>query len=421
VAVSGGADSMVLLELLHLLGYKITVAHCNFNLRPGDCDLDQKLVEDYCFEKEIICYVQSFNTKQEARKRKISLEMAARDLRYAWFEELRQFLSADYIATGHHMNDNVETVLLNTTRGAGLRGLTAMKPIQGNIVRPMLFATRQQIEICARACNIPFRNDSSNRDVTIPRNRFRNLIVPEMQNINPSFIQTMQQNTEVWNDWYQFSMQHLHKLMKERVKNTNLGLWLELNPLDDKPTQRLLFFELLSDLGYGGNQTANYQRILKSQTGVSINTPRHKITREREGLLVSEIESNPLPDFFEIKSLPFLTSNPFAISIEVSAEDVSRQYNEDKNIECVDFEKVTKPLTIRKWQPGDRFYPLGMNGSKKVSDFLTDLKISSFEKQNQLVLEDKKGIIWVVGLRIDKRYATEEKSQTFLVLRKKNT
>ncbi len=417
-AVSGGADSMVLLALLKKAGYSLTAAHCNFNLRPGECDLDQQLVVDFCTRNNIPCYTKSFDTKAVARNQQVSVEMAARALRYDWFEMLRQGVGAECVATGHHLNDNVETFFLNITRGSGLRGLTGMQPRQGFIVRPLLFATRTEIELFARRNNIPFRKDSSNDDCSIPRNRLRNNVIPQIEKINPSFVNTMERNMEIWNDWYHFSTRRLHELMDRRLTLIEHGFNLELNPDDDASTQRLMLFEVLSGLGFGGNQAAECLSTLGLQTGKTLQAGQYTVIRDRNTIVILENTGKTNPENLKINTVPFLVSNAFGFTIEQSEKDETQAYSSDKNTECVDFQKVTLPLILRPWQSGDRFYPLGMKGSKKVSDFLTNAKVNPADRKNQLVLADQNGIIWVVGMRLDSRYATTKKTTSFLILKR---
>jgi tRNA(Ile)-lysidine synthase len=417
VATSGGADSMVLLSLMHRVGYKITVAHCNFNLRPGDCDLDQQLVESFCKKLGIECFVESFDTVGYAKSQKISVEMAARDLRYSWFAQLKSELNIDFIAIGHHLNDNIETVLLNMTRGTGLRGLTAMTAVHSDIIRPLLFAEREHIVQYAVANDIPFREDYTNSDNSIPRNRFRNVVIPEFEKINPSFLETMKKNIDVWNDWYQFSIKQLQTIRDKIVSQNNNGVFVRLDKNMDKSTLNLVLFELLSDMGYSGNRTHEYLKIVDSQVGVYIKTENHYIVRERNGVLITDLDM--IDDFqtVSIESIPFYGSEKISLTIEHSDIDQTNQYKNNSFVECIDFEKITLPLTIRRWQKGDKFFPIGMNGSKKVSDYLTDIKKKSVEKQQQLVLTDKSGIIWVIGLRLDKRYAITNQTTKFLILK----
>jgi len=417
VATSGGVDSMVLLSLMHRVGYKISVAHCNFNLRPGDCDLDQQLVEMFCNKLGIDCLVKSFDTISYAKLQKISVEMAARDLRYSWFAQLKKELNIDFIATGHHLNDNVETVLLNMTRGTGLRGLTAMTAVQSYIIRPLLFAERERIIQYAVANNIPFREDYTNSDNSIPRNLFRNVVIPEFEKINPSFLETMKRNIDVWNDWYQFSIKQLQTVCDTIVSQNSNGIFVRLDTNIDKSTLNLVLFEFLSDMGYSGNRALEYLKIVDSQAGVYIKTEKHYLVRERNGVLITDLDLFEDFQTVTIESIPFYGTEKIGLTIECSNTDQTNQFKTNSFVECVDFEKITLPLTIRRWQKGDRFFPIGMNGSKKVSDYLTDIKKKSVEKQQQLVLTDQNGIIWVIGLRLDKRYAITNQTIRFLMLK----
>ncbi len=417
VATSGGADSMVLLSLLHKVGYKLTAAHCNFNLRPRDCDLDQFLVESFCNMLRIKCYTKSFETINYAKTHKISIEMAARDLRYNWFKQLKADIYANYIATGHHLNDNIETVLLNLIRGTGLRGLVAMTPWQSDIIRPLLFADKKHIIKYAVANNIPFREDYTNNDNSITRNLLRNIVIPEFEKINPSFVETMRKNMDILSSWHQFSTKQLQQVSSNIVKKSHKGILIKIDSETDKATQKLVLFELLSDIGYSGNRIYDYLKIIDSQIGVSINSGEHIIIRERTGVLIANLELFNDFDNISIESIPFYGNQKVGVTIEFSDTNLSNDYLNNRHVECIDYESIKLPLTVRKWQKGDRFFPLGMSGSKKVSDFLTDIKIKSAEKRRQLVLTDQKGIVWVIGQRLDKRYATTGQTKKYLLLK----
>jgi len=436
VAVSGGNDSMVLLYLLKKLDFKITVAHCNFNLRPDDCDKDQKLVEDFCIEHNISFYFKLFDTFTYAKKNKISIEMAARKLRYNWFEGLRQKIKADYILTAHHLNDNVETALLNICRGTGLRGITGIKPKNDYIIRPLLFARKTDIENFAKINNIPFRNDLSNSNVDFSRNRIRNNIIPELEKINPDFLNTMNQNISIWNDWFKLAQKSLSELNKRAIETVENGFMINFIHLPDSLFKKMVTVEFFINQGYNGVQAANLALIINSECGTKITANKHLIIRERDGIKIENINKN----FFNAKlaneeqssqrtdginqnlcvlcekSPCSLSLNNINISVTKAYYNPSMTFPPEKNITWIDASKVNFPLTLRQWKAGDKFIPLGMKNFKKISDFLTDIKISASEKPYQTVVTDCNGIIWVTGQRIDNRYAVDEKTDEIIVL-----
>ncbi|MDD4747568.1 MAG: tRNA lysidine(34) synthetase TilS [Salinivirgaceae bacterium] len=417
VAVSGGADSMVLLWLLQKCNVEIVVAHCNFNLRATDSDLDQQLVQKYCQVNGVQLFVKSFNTIEEAKAKGISIEMAARDLRYQWFDELSAQVSADYIATGHHCNDNVETVFLNMTRGTGLRGICGMKSKNGTIVRPLLWALRSDIEEFAHDNNIPYRTDHTNIDTAIPRNRFRHNVIPEIEAINPSFMKTMSSNMAIWNDWFVFSQQMLQQQIKKSFQETEFGFSFRFNTIQDFTTQRLLFVEFLIGQGYNGIQAGDMARILNAQVGTTIQSLKFQFVRERLSVELVRAEEHDEFSPILISTLPFSTQSPIFISIEQKSYEKSMGFSKSNTEIWIDASKVQWPLTIRRWIPGDIFQPIGMRGSKKVSDFLTDIKITASAKQRQCLLTDTKGVIWVVGQRMDRRFAITDTTQEVLIIR----
>ncbi len=414
VAVSGGTDSMVLLWLLHSSGFTIVAAHCNFNLRPPDCDEDQRLVEDFCRQNHIPCYTKSFHTMRFAKENKLSVEMAARKLRYNWFEQLRQTINARYIATAHHANDNVETVMLNIVRGTGLKGLTGIHPKNGYIVRPLLWADRQTLEALAKINNIPFRTDQTNYSDSIPRNRIRMHVVPNFELINPSFLKTMRQNIAVWNDYYTFASQHLSSLIQTVVKEKENLIYFDLKNLSSPETQRLILFQTFQNLGFDSQIAAESLKILNSQPGTRIKTKTHVILHNRDSILIKPlVVKNSQEVLVQLTSGVIETPISLKISIcQYSGQEIAKT----NSVATIDLEKITPPLLLRPWKAGDRFMPLGMTNVKKLSDFLTDLKLSPDEKSSQWVLCDQRQIVWVVGRRIDNRCRVDKNTKTVVIL-----
>ncbi|HON19020.1 MAG TPA: tRNA lysidine(34) synthetase TilS [Salinivirgaceae bacterium] len=415
VAVSGGADSMVLLWLLHHLKYDIIAVHCNFNLRPGDCDLDQQLVERFCQEKNIPCRIKSFDTVGFARENSLSLEMAARQLRYQWFEEIRRLLNADYILTAHHSSDNVETVMLNIVRGAGLKGLTGIKIQNNHIVRPLLWASSHAIRQFALLRQIPYRIDHSNHDISIPRNKIRHQVVPLLENLNPSFLKTMQQNLSIWNDWFSVASSQIDEYLHRSLTEENDKVIFRLLPNTQPELLRLSFFTLLQKLNYSGHQASDLLNFIQSQTGTVIKTSQHQFIKDRDKILIIKNHFNNKPITQSINAFPFETHTPFYFKAWIEP-NTGQQLPLDANVAMLDFDNLELPLVLRRWQPGDRFFPLGLSYSKKVSDFLTDRKIPPYDKQNQWILTDQQKVIWIIGQRIDNRCKVTSQTQKILRL-----
>ena len=413
-AVSGGADSMVLLWLLLKGGYKVKAAHCNFNLRGAESDFDQKLVENFCQLNNVQLFVQSFDTFKESKKHGISIEMAARDLRYNWFNNLALQQSTEYIATGHHCNDNVETVFLNMTRGTVLRGLCGIKPVNENVVRPLLWALRSDIENFAIKNQIPFRTDSSNADISIPRNRIRHKVVPEVEVINPSFLKTMSENIGVWNQWFSFAQNLLSHQLEQHIIKTEYGFNYKFSGVEDLTTRRLILIEFLIQHGVNGSYAGNLARILDSQVGTTIETSYFKLVRDRNELKICLLDYAAQQQAISIIALPFSISEPIAIEIVQEDYNPTSGFSKAKNEIWIDASKVIWPLEIRTWRSGDFFKPFGMNGTKKVSDFLTDQKLSAVQKQKQTVLTDAQGLIWVIGERMDRRFAISKSTKEII-------
>jgi tRNA(Ile)-lysidine synthase len=416
IGVSGGVDSMVLLDCLHKLKYKVSIAHCNFNLRDKESDEDEKFVEIYAQKNNIKFHKASFNTKQYAKEHKCSIEMAARELRYEWFESLCNEFSYTKIAIAHNQNDTIETFFINLLRSSGIKGLQGI-PIQNNcIVRPLLSVSRKEIETYAKDNKIPFRVDSSNLTNDYVRNKIRNIIIPAFSDIqesaNDSFytsIGHLEQAFKVYNSTIQ-------SIIPTIVTNTEHGITIDENLLMKYDFTSTILFEILHPFGFNSDKISQIIESFSAQSGKQFESDTHIALHDRNKLLIQKknIENNTFEliiteDFSNKISIPFGT-----ISISKTSKKLIKIDANKKNA-YVDFNKLTFPLTIRNWEPGDSFIPFGMKGNKKVSDFLIDEKISILDKQKILVIESNKEIIWIIGQRISQKYAISDLTSEVLV------
>lgn len=404
-AVSGGMDSVVLLRLLCLSGFKPSVAHCNFQLRGKESDAEQKFVEELAAELSLKIYVKSFETKNYAQENGISIEMAARDLRYPWFETLRQSENIDLIAVGHHMDDNAETVLLNLMRGTGIKGLAGIQAINGKIIRPLLFATRCEIEELAAQQNWAFCTDSSNTDEGIKRNLIRHKILPLMKTINPDVIETINKETEIWKDIHNLLMDAVDSIIpKITTPISGKAMQFDFSNYASKSYAKTLLYEIIKPYGFNAAQTADIlknkkwekSRIFKADNYRLVTLDQYKFEIERQ-------EFNHQKLFYidaKCKSIEF----PLDLTFEIEKNSQIKNKHLKKWEAAFDFDLLQFPLTLRKWQAGDWFYPFGMNGRKKLSDFFTDQKLTLPEKENIWILCSGENIIWIVGNRPDNRY-----------------
>jgi tRNA(Ile)-lysidine synthase len=415
VTVSGGIDSVVLTHLLHELDYHIAIAHVNFHLRGTDSDHDEEFVRQMASKLNVPYYVTNFNTKEYATQHKLSTQEAARNLRYAWFEELRQKHQFDYILTGHNLNDSLETFLINLTRGTGLKGLTGINTINGKIIRPLSNFSRDEISVFAFISNIEWHEDKSNAQTKYTRNKIRHQVIPVLQEINPNLLDSFKQTLE--------NLQGTEVIVNDRLKNVLVSLEDKKPKIKDNvskfPIQKLkklnnlkayiheLFFP------YGFTNIKDIIDLLDSQSGKQVFSKTHRLVKDRDTLLLAKIEQqsdnkNQIDEFIINKNNSLFKIHHLALEIEHFNIVFRQKMRSSRNIAQFDKDLLKFPLTVRKWQNGDYFYPMGMQGKKKLSKYFKDEKLSLVDKENiWLLLSDNK-IVWVIGMRQDERFKITE-------------
>ena len=404
VALSGGADSVALLRILLSLGYTCECVHCNFHLRGLESDRDENFVRQLCEKLNIPLQVTHFDTSSYAKEHHLSIEMAARELRYEWFEQIRKEIGASVIAVAHHRDDSVETFLLNLTRGAGINGLKGIPIKNGYIVRPLLSVSREGILDYLQAINQDYVTDSTNLEDEYMRNKIRLNILPLMKEVNPSVMETIQETTfrlsEVASIYQQNRMEAItHKVTSISPELFRISL---IDILEDVAPISLLH-EILSPKGFNASQIRDIYRCLSSsQSGKRFFHKEWEVLRDREYLWIQKKDSHQLIPELIIQEIERTPS--FIIP-------------RDKHIACLDADKINCPLTIRKWERGDKFVPLGMNGKKNVSDYLTDKKFSLFQKEKQYVVCCGENIIWLVNERTDHRFRITDSTQRILLIK----
>ena len=412
VALSGGVDSMVLAELLRREGYDITFAHCNFHLRGLESDGDEKSVRDFAEKHGIQCFVKHFETEKYAEENGISIEMAARDLRYAWFEELRQQLGYDKIAVAHHADDQAETFFINLLRGAGLRGLKGMLPQNGVIIRPLLWASRGQIHQYAVENQILWREDHTNAENVYLRNKIRNQLLPAFDELHPEARQGLYKSLEHLASENELYRELLKEKLSKIVAHDDGVQKAKVPELVEGPISFQLLFEWLRQYNFNTDQCHFIYEAIGTGVGNKYFSPTHQLVIGRDELQLSEIK--PVDDEeiqIEIGEEEIVSP----IHLRFSQFEKNADFNIDKSPEVamLDADKIHFPLTLRHWRHGDRFHPLGMNGSKLLSDFFVDQKFVEVQKNDVFLLVSAENqILWVVGHRIDDRFKVTSETKS---------
>ena len=408
VALSGGADSVALLLLLHEHGYKVHAAHCNFHLRGDESDRDEQFCVDLCNRLGIELHRVHFDTQTYAELHKVSIEMAARELRYKWFSQLCQDLGAAGVCVAHHRDDSVETVLLNLVRGTGLRGLTGIQPkhhTKGQtlcVIRPLLCVSRAEIEDFLTQRGQQYVTDSTNLEADVMRNKIRLQVLPMLRELNPAVAENIQRTTENLAE-----AQQVLDVIVSDYKNSNI---LDLNELKKFGSSEYIIFEWLKNYGFNGNQV---RQILDADCGGTVSSVSgYEVLKDRSRLIVEQTMKPTKPVLVPEEGTYILDDNN-RLKVRKCAVYISK----DPHIATLDAAKVHFPLTVRTVEEGDSMVPYGMTGRKLLSDLMTDLKMNVFEKRRQLVVVDAQGVIlWAVGLRTDQRVAVSDKTKEVLEL-----
>ncbi|BAX79013.1 tRNA lysidine(34) synthetase TilS [Labilibaculum antarcticum] len=403
VTVSGGVDSVVLLNLLCEMEVECGVAHCNFHLRSDESDGDFEFVKNLAREKGLPFYSKDFDTKTYAAENKISIEMAARDLRYKWFEDLREAFDYKYIAIGHHADDVAETVLINLARGTGIHGLSGIKSKLGKIVRPLLPFPRKQLLKYAKENSIEFREDSTNAETDYVRNKIRHQIMPVLEEINPAIRTTMTENVQRFREVEQIYNLVIEENRLHLVFTRENQLLISIPKLKELLAPVSNLFELLSPYGFHHRDVRQIAESIHGISGKLFYSATHQLLRDREYLILTEIsESNK--NEYSIAEEDSLLKIPLEIKISKLDRTTGFKFPTDQKIACLDSNLLKFPLILRKWKEGDSFRPIGMKGKKKISDFFIDQKFSMQDKEDTWLLISGSKIVWVVGHRMDDRF-----------------
>ncbi|MDL2251385.1 tRNA lysidine(34) synthetase TilS [Odoribacter sp. OttesenSCG-928-J03] len=401
LGVSGGADSMALLHLFQAAGLNFEVVHCNFNLRGSESDQDEEFVVQYCTEHRIPINRIRFNTREYAKEKGISIEMAARELRYIWFAEIKQQKKADYIAVGHHADDLAETVFINFCRGTGIKGLSGIKAVAGDIIRPLLPYSSEEIIRYNQEHNIAFRTDSTNHSDEYMRNLIRHKVIPVFKEINPSFLHTVQENCHILRETERIFDFAIEQLKKEVTEQNGEELLIHMDKTMESPAPATLLHEILTPYGFNDTQIKDILSTYSAVSGKCFFSSEYTITKDRIYWRLFRTLKNG-DTHLEINKEGRYSVQGMTLDVKIMPKGSDFQIPTSTNEVCFDKDKIRFPLVIRNWKKGDFFHPIGMKGrKKKLSDFFQNLKFSAKQKNETLVLMSGENIIWVVGHRTD--------------------
>ena len=415
LAVSGGMDSCVLAEVLHQMDIDFGIAHCNFQLRAEESHQDEAFVKTVAAKYNVPIYTTCFDTQQYAAQKKVSIQVAARDLRYTWLEEMRATHRYDYIATAHHLNDNIETVLHNFIKGTGIKGLRGMQVKQGRVIRPLLAVSRAAIEAFQKEHQLLYREDSSNASDKYTRNKIRHHLLPLIEEINPGFEAGFVERLKIFTEIEGLFETRMSRIEKQLFLKRGADIYIPIRLLRKQTNSRSLLFEYLQPHGFNAAQVDDILDALPGDSGKQFLTTTARLIKDRQFLILTTSKN----DFTTILVQPSDTEIILPqTKVILTIKDASTvAIKKDKSYAYLDADKLEFPLILRNWKMGDYFYPFGMKLKKqKVSKYFKDHKIPVHEKERVWLLESNQKIVWLVGERIDERYKVTENTKKILVM-----
>ena len=400
LAISGGVDSVVLFHLLHKLNYDVSLAHCNFKLRGKESDLDEEFIKNLNQISSNQIFTISFDTEKYAKEHKLSTQIAARELRYNWFQKLITEHKFDYVLTAHHADDNLETFLIHLTRGSGLDGFTGIPKVNGNIVRPLLAFSREEILNYAKDHDIEWREDASNASNKYIRNKIRHQVLPVLKEINPSVLDSFATTIENLQESKQIIEDSIENIASEVLEKEANFIKIDIEKIKELSNSKAYLYQLLKT--YHFTEWNDVYDLLNAQSGKQVFSKTHRLLKDRDVLILSKIDlSNSIEMAFQIEEEITEITNP----IHLTFEEVFEKSTENKQTIYVDKDLLKYPLILRKWEKGDYIYPLGMQGKKKLSKYFKDEKFSLIDKENTWLLCDAENqIMWIVNHRQDRRF-----------------
>lgn len=407
IAVSGGIDSMVLVHLFQHFKYKFGILHCNFKLRGEESEADMQFIHAYCEENNLNLKIGFFETSEIALELKKSIQETARLLRYNWFYEQMEENNVPFVLTAHHLNDSLETFIMNLSRGTGIDGLVGIPETNKQVLRPLLPFSREEIEQYAKENTIQWREDSSNASDKYLRNQIRHSIIPNLLDLNPEFLQSFQKTLQFLKQTQEVAEDGAFYVFSEVTQQREDGLYFNINKVKQLPNSKPYLYFWFKN--YGFSAWEDIYNLLDAQSGKQIFSETHILLKDRDALILSEKKKDDFDEII-INSITEKPKFPLKLSL-CNQSDIS---NQSKNVIFVDENKIQFPLTIRKWKDGDYFYPSGMQGKKKVSKYFKDEKFTIFQKQETWILESNNQIVWIIGHRADDRFKIENTTQTIL-------
>ena len=408
LAVSGGADSSVMAWLFHHCGFAFAIAHCNFHLRGEESDKDMLLVREMAEKYGVQYFEKEFNTLSYQQQHGLSLEMAARELRYSWFEKISY--GFDFVVTAHNANDNAETFLLNMIRGTGLKGLTGIPEKTDTLLRPLLHFSSAQIRRFAVEKGVEYRNDATNISEAFQRNKIRHSVLPKLEELNPELIPVFSRNIDLLKRQYRFYQRQMEELKSTMLAEEREVVRISIDKLCKCEDPALVLFEILKDYGFNATMVEQIMDSTERSSGKLFYSTDYQLVKDRKYLIVSPIDAFQKKEKIIEKIEDFETLGFTVVKFSIS---VAPDFISNPNILYVDAKKLVFPLILRHWHEGDRFCPFGMRGSKKLSDFFIDQKINLLEKQNVPVLCSDDKIVWLVGLRSDDRFKIGHQTENY--------
>ena len=415
VAVSGGIDSVVLCDILHKLKVSFGIAHCNFGLRADEADADELFVKKLAKKYEVPFYVEHFNTSAFAEQEKISIQMAARYLRYAWFEKIRLQHQYNYIATAHHQNDVAESILLNLTRGTGIAGLHGIAAKNNYIIRPILILNKDDIYEYVTQNQLIWREDSSNESTKYQRNLIRHEVIPVLKQINPNLENTFAQSAEKIRGAEHIFQQYINQVSKQASRSEAGTVYLDINILKEATALPVVLSEILKPYHFNYYTVRNIIEAFDAIAGKTFSSATHELVKDRQQLVITPKNLSAFGSYEITEDTEIIEVGDLKLKLKrLSATDY--KIPRSKQVAALDLNLIQFPLKIRPWKEGDWFVPLGMNGKKKISDFLINEKIPANLKPKVNVLTSDKSIVWVIGQRLDNRFKVTDKTEMVLEL-----
>lgn len=404
LACSGGLDSVVLAHLCDASDLDFALAHCNFSLRGSESDGDENFVRELASTFGVGVYVKQFDTEQYAKEQRLSVQMAARELRYKWFDELLQAIEYDYVLTAHHADDSLETFLINLSRGTGIEGLSGIPKVNKKIVRSLLPFSRGELLEYAKLEEIPWREDSSNSSTKYLRNKIRHEIVPILKELSPSFLQNFLNTQHHLRQTNNLVNNYLNELKSRLFQQKDEDIQVKITELEKLQPLDAYLYGLFH--GYGFTEWNDVKDLLTAESGKQVFSNTHRLLKDRDYLILAEIVPENKGTYYI-----HLDKASDELPIKIQLEEVESFEKQTQNVVFLDKEKLIFPLMLRSWEKGDYFYPLGMQGKKKLSKFFKDEKMDLISKEKQWLLCSDDKIVWIVGKRADERFKVEESTR----------